>query len=156
MLLAERGIAAQLLDSDEVRKRITPHPTYSPEERDWFYELLVLIAELLVANGVNCLIAATAPRRSYREGARRRIGRFAEVYVVCPPEVCWQRDGKGLWGKAQRGEIKTLPGAGAEYEPPDSPEVCVDTTRLAPLEAAQEVVAQLDRRDFFKTPETHL
>ena len=147
-LLHERGITVQILDSDELRHRLTPKPTYSLEERDWFYDIIAFLAELLTVNGVNVLIAATAPRRAYRQAARERIDRFAEVYVECPPEVCRARDPKGLWERADRGEIATLPGRGTPYEAPDAPEVRVDTARFSAEEAAHCVQRQLDRAGF--------
>jgi adenylylsulfate kinase len=150
-LLAERGIAVQVLDSDELRTRLTPNPHYSPEGRDWFYAMVAFLAELLTKNGVNCLIAATASRRAYREAARRRIERFAEVYVDCAPEVCRGRDPKGLWQRAQRGEITALPGMGEPYEPPGSPDAHVDTGRLSAEAAAQHILSQLDGKGFFSS-----
>jgi adenylylsulfate kinase len=147
--LAERGISVQVLDSDELRKRLTPNPHYSPEERDWFYSMIAFLTELLTANGVNCLIAATAPRRAYREAARGRIERFAEVYVDCPSAVCQGRDIKGLWEQARRGRIASLPGMNAPYEPPERPDVRVDTERLSKEAAAQLILAQLEGRGFF-------
>jgi adenylylsulfate kinase len=148
-LLAERGIAVQVLDSDELRTRLTPNPQYSPQERDWFYNTVTFLTELLTKNGVNCLIAATASRRAYREAARRRIDRFAEVYVDSSPEVCHGRDPKGLWQRAQRGEITALPGMGEPYEPPDSPDVRVDTGRFSAEAAAQLILSQLEGGGFF-------
>jgi adenylylsulfate kinase len=118
------------------------------EERDWFYDIIAYLAELLTANGVNVLIAATAPRRAYRQVARERMDRFAEVYVECPPEVCRARDPKGLWERADRGEITILPGGGTLYEAPDAPEVRVDATRFSAEEAAHCVHRQLDRAGF--------
>jgi adenylylsulfate kinase len=147
-LLAERGIAVQLLDSDDLRRRLTPNPTYSDEERNWFYNMVAFLAGLLTDNGVNVLIAATAPRRAYREAARDRIARFAEVYVACSPAVCQARDPKGLWAQADRGEIATLPGVGVPYEPPENPEVRVDTAHLSIEEAARRILDQLDERAF--------
>jgi adenylylsulfate kinase len=148
-LLAERGIAAQVLDSDELRTRLTPNPQYTPQERDWFYAMVTFLAELLTKNGVNCLIAATASRRAYREAAQRRIGRFAEVYVDCSPEVCYGRDPKGLWQRAQKGEITALPGMGMPYEPPESPDARVDTGGLSAEAAAEHILSQLDGKGFF-------
>jgi len=148
-LLLERGISVQILDSDDLRKRFTPNPTYSPEERDWFYEVITFLAGLLTDNGVNVVIAATAPRRAYREGARSRIKRFAEVHIDCPKEVCRKRDPKGLWKQAERGEIATLPGSGEPYEPPLSPEVRVDTADLSIEDAAQHVLRNLERQGLF-------
>jgi adenylylsulfate kinase len=147
-LLAERGIAVQLLDSDELRRRLTPNPTYSAGERDWFYDIVTFLAELLTSNGVNVLIAATASRRAYRQAARERIARFAEVHVECPPRVCRARDSKGLWERADRGEITNLPGADAAYEAPDAPEARVDTAHHSAQAAARRVLGQLEDRGF--------
>ena len=148
-LLAERSVGVQLLDSDDLRRRLTPNPTYSDEERNWFYDMVTFLAGLLTDNGVNVLIAATAPRQAYREAARARIARFAEVYVHCPPEECRARDPKGLWERADKGEIATLPGAGMPYEPPEYPEVRVDTAHLSIEEAARRILGRLDERAFF-------
>ena len=147
-LLAERGIGVQLLDSDDLRRKLTPNPTYSVEERDWFYDVVTFLAGLLTDNGVNVLIAATAPRRAYRQAARDRIAQFAEVYVHCSPEECRARDPKGLWERADKGQIATLPGAGVPYEPPEYPEVCVDTAHLSIEETARRILDQLDERAF--------
>jgi adenylylsulfate kinase len=144
--LAAEGITAQLLDSDELRQKLTPQPTYSAAERDWFYEMIVFLAELLTSNGVNVIIAATAPRRAHRDAARDRLARFAEVYVVCPPEVCRARDTKGLWQKADAGEIDTLPGAGTEYEPPLSPELFVHTAEQSPQTATSHIWHYLNEK----------
>ncbi len=145
-MLSQRGISVQILDSDEMRRVFTPHPTYSPEERDWFYEVLTFIAGLLVDNGVNVIIAATAPRLSHRQAVRARIERFAEVYVSCPPAICRQRDAKGLWQRADSGEIETLPGAGAPYETPASPEIVANTAELSVRQAARRVIDQMKKK----------
>jgi adenylylsulfate kinase len=147
-LLAERGVAVQILDSDGLRRKLTPNPTYSTEERDWFYDVITFLAELLTTNGVNVLIAATASQRAYRQAARERILRFAEVYVECPSEVCRARDPKRLWERADRGEITNLPGVGALYEAPDTPEARVDTARYSAEEAARHILRRLDGRGF--------
>jgi adenylylsulfate kinase len=147
-LLAQRGIRVQILDSDALRRRLTPEPTYTPEERDWFYDVVAWLAELLASHGVHVLIAATASRRAYRQAARQRLARFAEVYVDCPVEVCRARDPKGLWARAEEGEIVDLPGAGAPYEAPEAPEAYVDTARTTPEEAAHQVLDQLAARGF--------
>jgi adenylylsulfate kinase len=151
--LLEQGLSVQILDSDELRRRLTPNPTYSSEERDWFYDVLIFLAGTLTDNGVNVLIAATAPKRSYRATARNRIQRFGEVYVDCSVDTCRERDPKGLWDQADRGVASTLPGHGTPYEPPEYPEARVDTVMLSPDAAAQEILRQLDERGFF--PDAH-
>jgi adenylylsulfate kinase len=150
-LLSRRKIHVQILDSDELRKILTPNPTYLPEERDWFYRAITFLAGILTDNGVNVLISATAPRRVYRDGARSRIKRFAEVHIDCPIEVCRTRDTKGLWEQAMRGEISTLPGSGAVYEPPISPEVRVDTGQSSAEHAARHVLRELKARHFINS-----
>ena len=141
--LASRGIATQLLDSDELRARLTPNATYSEAERDSFYDLIVFLASLLTRNGVNVLIAATGQKRAYRNAARAAIGHFCEVFVACPPQACRSRDPKALWQKAERGEIHHLPGVDAAYEAPLQAEVIVHNDQLAVEDAVTQVDSAL-------------
>jgi adenylylsulfate kinase len=147
--LLARGIPVQLLDSDALRRKLTPQPSYTPSERDGFYKVLVFLAGFLSDHGLNLLIAATGSRRAYRQAARARIPRFAEVYVHCPPAVCRARDAKGLWARADRDEIDNLPGANAPYEEPLDPEVRVDTASLSPEDAGRWILAQLEGQRLF-------
>jgi adenylylsulfate kinase len=147
-ILSQEGIYVQVIDSDEMRLILTPNPTYSSQERDWFYEALAFIAALLVNNGVNVIIAATAPLQAHRQAARARMDRFTEVHLSCSVEVCRVRDSKGLWERADAGEIRTLPGAGAPYEPPESPEISVNTGHLSAEAAATLVINQLKKKGF--------
>jgi adenylylsulfate kinase len=141
--LAELGVAVQVLGSDELRKVLTPKPTYSPEERDQFYKVMTYIGHLLTENGVNVIFAATASKRCYRTRARQAIEKFAEVYVKCPLEVCLTRDTKGVYAKAMAGQATTVPGLQEPYEPPDKPEVVVETDRQSPHECAQQILSRL-------------
>jgi adenylylsulfate kinase len=152
-LLLKRGILVQVLDSDALRKKVTPHPTYTRRERDAFYHLLGFLAGFLTECGINVLVSATAPRQAHRDAARQRISRFAEVYLACPGAVCRARDAKGLWARADRGEITNLPGAGAPYEAPERPEVCVDTARTPADKAARQVLKQLREQRLFHVPQ---
>lgn len=151
--LGEEGLVVQLLDSDALRQVLTPQPTYSEEEREWFYGVLVYLAGVLAANGVNVVIAATGARRAYRDAARERLARFAEVFVDCPADVCRRRDPKGLWQKVQSGAISGLPGADAPYEPPRQPAARVDTSRSDPQEGADQILQQLRSSGFFRSQE---
>lgn len=146
--LAGLGVSAQILDSDEMRKVLTPQPTYSREERDWFYGAMVYIGRLLVENGVNVIFAATANRRRHRAEARQAIERFMEVYVRCPLETCMARDHKGIYAKALAGRASTVPGLQDPYEPPESPEVIVDTGRQSPRECARQVIRRMAELSF--------
>src|SRR5438552_7833840 len=130
--LKAQDMPIQVLDSDELRRVLTPQAAYNPQERDWFYQVMAYIGQLLTQNGVNVVFAATANRRHYRDLARREISRFAEVYVRCSLETCMARDPKGLYAKAQAGQITTLSGLQAPYEAPENPILTVDTEHQTP------------------------
>lgn len=147
--LAARGIHTLILDSDELRAILTPQPSYSDAERDWFYGVLAHLAAWLTRNGINVLIAATANRRVYRQAAREQIERFAEIYVQCSLATCCQRDPKGIYAAANAGQAAHVPGIGSTFEPPLSPEVVVDTEQYEPAQAAALVLTHL--ATFFNT-----
>jgi adenylylsulfate kinase len=134
------GLTVEVLESDEVRRVLTPAPTYSPTERDLFYRALAFMGQRLVAHGVTVLFDATATKREYRDFARSTIPRFAEVAVDCPLAVCMQRDRKGTYQRGQRGESQTVPGLQAPYEAPSNPELKIDTTVVQPDKAARQIL----------------
>jgi len=136
--LSLRGISVVVLESDEMRKILTPEPSYSPEERDAFYRSLTLIGGLLTRNGINVIFDATANRRTYREYARTLIPRFAEVFVSCPLDVCMQRDPKGIYQRAATGTASTVPGVQSPYEPPLNPDLTLDGRK--PPEATADAI----------------
>lgn len=140
-LLHERGVEVSVLESDAMRTQLTPFPRYDEEDRDFFYSTLAAVGILLVERNRPVVFDATANRRAYRDAARKRIARFAEVFVDTPLEVCAARDPKGLYRTA-----KNLPGVQAAYEPPLAPELLVHGARGTPQEAAREVVTWLGRR----------
>ena len=146
--LAARGVDAAVLESDTLRRVLTPHPVYSDLERDAFYGAMACIGKLLVDHGVPVIFDATANRRAYRDRARREIARFLEVYVECPLEVCIARDPKGLYKRGQEGETNTVPGLQADYEPPEHPDLLVRANRDAPEDAARRVIAELAARKY--------
>ena len=100
------------------------------------------IGWLLVKNGVNVIFDATANKRAYRERARELIGpgRFAEIYVRCPLEVCMARDVKGIYKMALKGEATTVPGLQVPYEEPSEPAVVVDTSEMGPEECVNKIL----------------
>jgi adenylylsulfate kinase len=129
-----------------MRTQLTPFPRYDDADRDMFYGSLAEIGALMVSRGNPVIFDATANRRAYRDAARKRIARFAEVYVDTPLEVCAARDTKGLYRKAA-----ALPGVGAPYEPPLAPERVVRGDRGTPREAAQSIMEMLGRSGWLKT-----
>jgi adenylylsulfate kinase len=144
--LQKRELRVQILDSDELREVLTPDPTYSQEERDWFYRTLVYIGRLLVRNGTNIILAATANRRRHRDWARQTMERFIEVYVHCSLETCMTRDQKGIYDKALVGQATTVPGVHVTYEPPQAPEAMVNTEANTVEECIEQILVQMEKR----------
>ena len=134
------GRVVEVLESDAVRRVLTPTPTYSPDERNLFYRALALIGARLVAHGVTVIFDATANKRAYRDFARSLIPKFIEVAVECPLQLAMQRDYKGTYQRGQRGESMTVPGLQDPYEAPLNPEVRIDTTKLPAKEAAETIL----------------
>jgi adenylylsulfate kinase len=146
--LAARGVRVETLESDAVRKVLTPQPTYAPEERDLFYRALAFTGARLVANDVNVIFDATANRRAHRQLGRDAIARFLEVHVDCPLAVCRTRDYKGTYHAAETGASRTVPGTQAAYEAPEHPELRIDSTAQSADAAAERVLALLAARGF--------
>ena len=148
--LRQRGHNIEVLDGDEIRKRLTRGLGYSKEDRDENIRRISFVAQLLERNGVLVIVAAISPYRQVRDEARRDIHRFVEVYVKCPVEECIKRDFNGLYERALRGEILNFTGVSDPYEPPLSPEVVVETDResvessLAKILTALAVLGYVD------------
>ena len=145
-LLHARGLDAAVLESDVMRTQLTPHARYDARERDFFYAALAHLGAYLAGEGRPVVFDATANLRAYREAARARIARFAEVFVDTPLEVCAARDPKGLYRGAREGKSATLPGVQAAYEPPLAPELVVHGERGTPAEAAAVITGWLEAR----------
>jgi adenylylsulfate kinase len=146
--LGGKGIRVAVLESDAVRREITPNARYGEGERDAFYATLAYLARVLVLHGVPVIIDATANRRAYRDRARKAIPRFLEVHVRCPLAVCQARDPKGIYRRGAEGTANNVPGVSAPYEPPLLPEVVVDGERDDPAVAARQIVSALEKKGF--------
>ncbi|HEY8000469.1 MAG TPA: adenylyl-sulfate kinase, partial [Solirubrobacterales bacterium] len=84
-----------------------------------------------------------------RDEARTKMGeRFIEVYAQAPLEVCEERDVKGLYAKARSGEIKEFTGVSDPYEPPENPELVLETEHQSAEESAQQILSYLEEREF--------
>ena len=133
------GLTVEVLESDEVRRVITPTPTYSEAERDVFYRALAFTGQRLIAHGVTVVFDATASRRIYRDFARSLIPRFIEVAVECPLITCMERDQKGTYRKGQREESLTVPGLQSPYEPPLNPNLRINSASTSSGDAALQI-----------------
>ena len=142
--LREREHNVEVLDGDEVRTHLSKGLGFSKEDRDTNIKRIAFVAKLLTRNGVATISAAIAPYREAREWARQEIGRFVEVYVKCPLEVCRQRDVKGLYKLVDEGKIKNFTGVDDPYEEPHDPEVVVETDKESIEESVQKIFAKLE------------
>jgi adenylylsulfate kinase len=140
-LLAAQGVESEILDGDEIRKKISADLGFSPEDRATHNRRVIDMAKRLSEDRV-VLVSLISPYRSVRNLARETLSpRFAEVYVKCPLEVCMERDPKGLYAKAVRGEVKNLTGYSDVYEDPSEPELIVHTDRETVEESAGKVLS---------------
>ncbi len=142
-ILKAKGVRLKVLNIDDVRRVLTPHPTYNEEERAIVYAALVYMAKLLVDENVNVLIDATGNLQKYRDVARELIPDFVEVYVKCPLDVAMGREAarkggaapRAIYEKGRTGKSSTVPGLNVPYEPPLHPLVALDSDRLSAEEA---------------------
>jgi len=127
--MKDRGLKVENLDADEVRANLSPDLGYTPRDRDLNTKRLAYMGKVLARNGVSTIVAAVSPLRQYRDRARGMVDQFVEVYVKCPIDVCRERDPKGLYKRADRGEINDIAGLHQPYEEPDKPEVVLNTDK---------------------------
>jgi adenylyl-sulfate kinase len=144
--LTARGRYAELLDGDEIRRGLSADLGFDRASREAHAGRVTYVAKVLARNGAIPIVALISPYRSSRARARAEIGRFVEVYINTPLDVCEQRDVKGLYRKARAGEIKEMTGIDDPYEPPEHAEVVVDAARLSPAESADLILGELERR----------
>lgn len=141
-----------MLDGDVVRTGLCKDLTFSPEDRRENIRRIGEVGRLFAQTGAIALVAVIAPYAANRDEARAamREGRFIEIHVHAPLAVCEERDPKGLYKKARAGIIKNFTGVDAPYEEPREPELRLDTSKLSPKQAADEVLALLHARGFVK------
>jgi adenylyl-sulfate kinase len=139
------GARVEVLDGDEVRQHLSKGLGFSKEDRDENIRRIGFVCELLARNGVIAIAAAISPYRAVREELRARIPAFVEVYAECPMEVLAGRDVKGLYRKAQAGEIGQFTGISDPYEPPLHPEITIRSAEETPDQSVDRIWATLER-----------
>jgi len=141
------GYHTYLLDGDNVRHGLNKDLGFTAADRVENIRRIAEVAKLMVDAGLIVITAFISPFRAERRMARALLapGEFFEVHVDAPLEVAESRDPKGLYRKARQGAIKNFTGIDSPYEAPDAPEIRLDTTRLSPEQAAEEVIAELRR-----------
>jgi|HubBroStandDraft_1064217.scaffolds.fasta_scaffold22911_4 bifunctional enzyme CysN/CysC len=145
--LFHRGWRAVLLDADTLRHTLSTDLGFSEAERAENVRRIGAVAQLLAESGMIAIVACIAPRALYRERLRGELGsRYHEIYVKAPLSVCEQRDVKGLYAKAKRGEITSFTGLSDPYEPPAAPDLEVSTDVLNPQQCVAQLLDYVDRR----------
>lgn len=151
-LLQEHGRQITLLDGDVVRTHFSEELGFSKEDRDTNVLRMGYVASEIVRHGGVAICAAVSPYRATRNEVRNMIGsdNYIEVFVDTPLEVCEQRDTKGLYARARRGEIVGFTGVDDPYEAPRNPEIRLDTVEHDPEENAHRILELLMDRGFVR------
>jgi sulfate adenylyltransferase len=151
----EHGRQATVLDGDVVRTHLSKGLGFSKEDRDLNIRRIGFVAAEIVRHGGLVICAAVSPYRATRNDVRNSIGpnHFLEVFVDTPLEVCEERDSKGMYAKARRGEIKDFTGIDDPYEPPLHPEITLDTITHTPEENARLILDYLIQLGFVRRDE---
>jgi len=149
--IAERGRLACVLDGDTLRNGLNGDLGFGPEGRRENIRRAGELCRLLVENSLIAIAAFISPYERDRHRARELLPaeRFLEVHVATPLETCRARDPKGLYGKAERGEIPHFTGVSSPYEAPSRPELTIDTSERNVESCLDEIVAALDGRGVF-------
>ena len=144
-LLAE-GRHTYLLDGDNVRHGLNRDLGFTEADRVENIRRIAEVARLMVDAGLIVLVSFISPYRAERQMARELFaeGEFIEVFVNTPIEECERRDPKGLYAKARRGELQNFTGIDSSYEPPESPEVHLHSSEMAPEESMQQILEKLN------------
>jgi adenylyl-sulfate kinase len=137
------GHQVTVLDGDDIRRGLCSDLGYSPDDRKENIRRIGEVAKLMAEGGLICIAAFISPYRADRLMIRNRMppGRFIEVYINAPLEVCEARDPKGLYAKARANQIPQFTGITAPYEPPDAPEVEIRTDQL-PLQRCVDLIVR--------------
>jgi adenylyl-sulfate kinase len=144
------GAHCYLLDGDNVRHGLSKDLGFSHDDRVENIRRVGEVSKLFTDAGLIVMSAFISPYRSDRLLVRNLMpeGEFIEIFVDAPLEICEQRDPKGLYGKARRGEIKNFTGIDSEYEPPQAPEIHLETDKLSPGECVDIIWNYLTKESY--------
>ncbi len=151
-LLHEHGRQVTLLDGDVVRTHFSEGLGFSKEDRDDHVRRMGFVASEIVRHGGIVICAAVSPYRATRNDVRAVMseGHYMEVFVDTPLEICEQRDTKGLYARARNGELKGFTGVDDPYEPPQNPEIHLDTIHHTAEQNARTILDYLLQNGFVR------
>lgn len=152
--LYDNGYHAYVLDGDNLRHGLNRDLDFSEAARHENVRRMAEVAGLMHDAGLITLAACISPFQSERDFARSLLppGRFVEVFVDTPLEVCERRDAKGLYRRARAGEITNFTGIDSPFERPANPEITIDNSFLTPEESAAIVLDYLNRHGLLSAP----
>ena len=140
--LVDRGTEVEHIDGDALRE-VFPNTGFTRAEREEHLRRTGYMASRLAAHGVTVVASFVSPYRESRDFVRKLCSNFVEIYVATPLEECERRDVKGLYARARRGEIKNFTGIDDPYEPPEHPELTLETRALSVDECVAKVLARI-------------
>jgi adenylylsulfate kinase len=146
--LKKRDMRVERLDGDIVRQSLTKDLGFSDEDRRMNIERITFVAKLLTRNGVAVLSSFISPFNDIREYSRKEIGNYILVYVKCPLKVCEERDVKGMYAKARRGEIKKFTGIDSPFEEPTHADIIVETDNQTIEESKKIILNALSKMNY--------
>lgn len=155
--LFEEGYFSYVLDGDNMRHGLNSDLGFTPDDRQENIRRVGEVAKLFAEAGSIVLTAFISPYRRDRDRMRslmERDGDFVEIFVSCPLEVCEARDPKGLYQKARAGEILDFTGIDAPYEPPEAPELILETDQWPVEDCARQLLTYLRDKGYIRTPAT--
>ena len=150
-------VRSYVLDGDNIRTGLNKDLTLSPEDRKENIRRIAEVAKLMVDAGLLVFAAFIAPYKQSREYARNLMTDwpYYEVYVKCSIDVCAKRDPKGLYKKADKGEITNMTGVSAPYEAPEHPSLIIETDKLDLQQCSDEMIRFLIEQNLISTEFQH-
>ncbi len=146
--LVSKGIHTYLLDGDNVRKGLNNNLSFSPADRTENIRRIGEVANLMIDAGLVTLASFVSPYKVDREQVQSIVGEenYIEIFINTPLAECENRDVKGLYAMARRGEIKDFTGISAPYEAPQHPDIEIDTTKVTIAEAVAIILKYIENK----------
>jgi len=145
---AKNGKTSIVFDGDDVRKRLHRHLGFTPEDIKENNRLIIELCKEEIGKTDYILVPVISPFKESREFARKTLGEnFVEVYINCSFDECKKRDIKGLYNKAESGELKNFIGLHVPYEPPENPEIEIDSVNETEKDSAEKILSFLNREE---------
>jgi adenylylsulfate kinase len=148
--LEELGKKTYILDGDIIRKELNVDLGFSEKDRKENIRRVSVVAKILTECGIVPIVALVSPFREAREKAREKIGKFVEIYVKAPLEVCMKRDTKGMYKMAIEGKIKGFTGIDDPYEEPLNPEIVCETDKESIEECIEKILNFLEEKGYIE------